>query len=114
MRPRAFILEPQEKLDLRPAKLWGDIVYIFAEYDSRPSIWHQKLIDDAIGILQQYDYDPDKDYLIVAGAMVPLVMFVSAVCEVWRCPKVLYWDMRHRCYVERRLGRQTYIAEQIA
>ena len=108
------MLMPHDNIDVRPAQQFGDIKYIFDAHESRPSIWDQQLLNDAISALQQYDYDPDKDYILAAGAMVPLIMFVAAVCDVWECPKVLYWDMRHRCYVERRLGKQTHILEQLA
>lgn len=110
-RPRVFVLEPHDK-DFRHAETFGDIEFIFDD-GPRPSIWDRALVANALGYLHGRKYNPNVDYVLAVGAMVPMLMFFTALVETWRSPQVLYWDAQHRCYVERRLGRLHYITDSI-
>jgi hypothetical protein len=107
-QPRVFMLEPHDK-DVRNAEAFGRIVRIFDGKSSRPSIWdNDKFSEDAISILRQWNYNPNVDYVLAVGALVPMIMFCTAICDIWECPQVLYWDMPNRRYIVRRLGLSTY------
>lgn len=110
--PRVFILEPHPK-DVRLAEEFGEIVYLFDGRSSRPSIWDNGFVEEAIRRLELVKYHPDFDYVLIVGALVPLVMFTSALAEEFPGALALYYDMPNRCYIERRLGIENRVEKEI-
>lgn len=102
-RPRAFVLEPHPK-DLSLANEFGDVIFIYDGKSSRPSIWDNRFVEEALIRLEVHKYDPDYDYVLCVGGLVPTVMFMTAIAEEFPGALTLYYDMPNHCYVERKLG----------
>lgn len=99
---RVFVLEPCS-LDISRAARFGEIVYIFRKGMRRRSIWDDEFKQEVMGALDENEYDPKKDYLLVAGHMVPLVLFISAALRHYTGINVLFYCSTDRDYVSRSL-----------
>lgn len=105
MRPRVFILQPGNK-DFSGADKFGDVAYIYDKNEPRPSIWDENFVREALDRLVDADYQPRHDYVMLAGHMVPIVLFCCALCNAYPAPKVLCYDIVSGNYVTRSLGNE--------
>lgn len=116
---RVFVLEAVQNVPISSAEEYGKIVPLFeaAEipggtsekklYSTRPSIWTEDengsptLIKDILHKLESYNYDPEKDYLLIAGHMIPVVILIAAAVIEYEKVQVLFWSPDWKQYVVR-------------
>lgn len=113
---RVFVLESVQNVPISSAEEYGKIVPLFeaAEipgekrcYSTRPSIWTEDengsptLIKDILHKLESYNYDPEKDYLLIAGHMIPVVILIAAAIIEYEKVQVLFWSPDWKQYVVR-------------
>ncbi len=114
---RVFIVEEVRNVPIESAEEFGTIVPLFESaviydkklYSTRPSIWEEDedgkptLIDEILDKLEKYNYDPEKDYILIAGHMIPVVILVAAVVGFgeYEQVKVLFWSPDWKQYVVR-------------
>ena len=103
MTARAFAVE-QGKQDLSKAKEYGRIVYLFKADGERSSIWSNDFPQEVLTALEEYNYDPENDYLIVAGSMVPIALAVGRLVSQFGSIKALLYNSSEGCYISRILG----------
>jgi hypothetical protein len=92
------MLMPHDK-NVSRASEFGKIQLLFDRSESRPSIWDMALYDEAIDRLAEEHYNPDQDYILVAGTMVPTVLFVAQLVAAHKKVKLLCFDMPSGEYV---------------
>lgn len=90
---------------LREAKRYGDVEFIFSDGESHPSIWDAEFIDEALDRLADRAYDPGVDYVVLAGPMVALVLFTTALCCAYPTPLALCYDIISGRYAPKKLGK---------
>lgn len=124
---RVFLLEQTQNVDITPALEYGSIIPLFkstndgtetSTVDStnksdksdksdkfdRPSQWDTKrFTQEIIKQLENNNYDPEVDYLLVAGHVIPLVIFTCSVVGQWENVQMLFWSSGYQKYVMRRL-----------
>lgn len=103
MTPRVFMVE-EYKVDARNAERFGTLVYIFQPNEYRPSIWDEAFRDAAIARLDKMDYDPTVDYIIVAGAIVPLTLVLTELVATFGEIQVLFYSASEREYTAKTVG----------
>ena len=65
---RVFILQPPtRKRDLSSAQRYGTIVYLIDDPEFQPSLSPAKALTEIINRLQEWDYKPERDYLVFTG-----------------------------------------------
>jgi hypothetical protein len=101
---KAFILEPCS-LNVSTAATFGELVYVFDKGERRSSIWAPAFRQEIIEALERKDFDPDRDYFVVAGHMVPLVIAVSVLQEYYGYVKTLMFCSVSRGYTNYILGK---------
>lgn len=100
--PTVYIVEPAGiTLDVSALYDHGDVAYVYAPEDSRPSIWRPEYVEDVIKRMLKMGYDPTYDYFAVVGRMVPVVMVATSLAARWPEAKMLYFSSTEREYVER-------------
>jgi len=112
---RVFMLEQSQNVDVVPAFQYGPIIPLFKSTTidrnnksekkiDRPSMWHtEEFADEIIKKLEEHNYNPETDYLLVAGHVVPLIIFTCTVVSQWENVQVLFWSSGFQKYVVRRL-----------
>lgn len=119
---RVFVVEAVQNVPISSAEEFGKIVPLFESaeipnnrniegrskpYSTRPSIWTEDengsptLIKDIIYKLEIFNYNPEKDYLLVAGHMIPTVILVTAAVIEYEKVRVLFWSPDWKQYVVR-------------
>lgn len=108
MRSRVFVLEPTN-LDLSSAEPFGDIIFVFDEHETRPSIWETGEFLEAVQRkLEQLNFNPDVDYFCCAGSMVPLISMINYLSNVYPQFRLLLWNSTIREYVVRSFSHDDY------
>lgn len=98
-RPRCFLVMRSTK-DVSGAEKHGDIVLLFPDNERRPSFWNSDFIELALAKLEQYEYDPGFDYLLMAGNVVPISLVAAAVARESEVgPQFLFFDAAQQGYV---------------
>lgn len=92
MTSRVFMLMPHDK-NLSDARRFGELVMLYDKRESRPSIWDPAFLLEALDRLQDYQYDPERDFVLLAGHMVPTVLFCCAIVQRWPKTRALCYDM---------------------
>lgn len=110
-KPRVFMLLPNDK-DTRGAAGFGKLILLFQQDEQRPSIWDSAFVDEAVRRLDLQNYDPDRDYLLVAGMMVPLVAMFTRLGFEYGHVMALCFDMRDNRYIAKRFGSTVDIVNE--
>jgi hypothetical protein len=61
-----------------------------------------------ITALEAIDYDPGADYIVVAGRLSKVCMFVATVCNYYTPTRLLVYDERQRKYVVQMLTEHIF------
>lgn len=96
-KPRAFVIEPC-KLDLSSAETFGEIVYIFRPNERRPSIWDEAFRQEIVDRLTALRFNPTKDFFVVAGHMVPIVIATGIIVRLYDTARALFYSAPDCCY----------------
>lgn len=111
---RVFMLEQSQNVDVKPAFEYGPIIPLFKSTNGqnsnvkrktdRPSMWDtDEFKKEILKRLEQYNYDPERDYLLIAGHFIPIVIFIATVVAEWENVQVLFWSTGYEKYVIRKL-----------
>ena len=104
------------KGDLRPAEAYGKIRYVNtryiypddleeAEYDQKTYFPPQAVEKLYVQAAQQFQ--PNTDYLLIAGDHLQLLMFTGELCAMWSKFKVLRYDRQEQGYIAVELNPNT-------
>ncbi len=73
---RVFILEPVQ-FNVENVKKFGEVVYIFSNFDRRPSIWAEEYAQTVVDVLESKHFNPEEDVFLAAGKMVPIAIVIA-------------------------------------
>lgn len=92
---RAFLLEETD-LDTTGASAFGNVEVLFTQAVYRPSIWSDEFAERVLERLKEVRFDPEHDYIVLTGQVVPLVKATTAIIEAYGYCKALAFDTRDR------------------
>ena len=95
---RAYMLTKHHNLDVELVDEHASLRYIFPSHDGRPGFWDPRLVTEAIRRMRADGFDPDRDYLVVAGHMASTVRLAVAVADAWPSARGLFWDAIMKTY----------------
>jgi hypothetical protein len=100
---RNFVLEPthHEMVGV------GPVTYVFDENTRRAGVFDPGFQVEVVRKLEQADFDPARDRLVVAGRIVPYSVALAAIVSRWGPVWALLFDSRERRYVALRIGETT-------
>lgn len=101
-KPRAFAVTKGTRLDLTDAERYGEVTFLFDRFDVSP-MDGEEFVDAVRDKLVRAGFDPDRDFFIVAGPVLPVTLAFGAVCSQWHTVKVLMFDARESRYAARRV-----------
>jgi hypothetical protein len=90
---------PHKNVDVSLAARFGKLVVLFPTGQERPGFWDPELVEEALDRMWDQHFDPDKDYLLIAGHMAPVVRIACALAREQIRAKALFWDSVSRHYV---------------
>jgi hypothetical protein len=102
MSKRAFVLTPCS-MDVSEASMYGDIKYVFAADESRPSIWRADFLHEVVRRLEHDKFDPREDFFVATGAFVPVVLVACELVARYGSLRCLVFNSVDCNYVERRI-----------
>lgn len=97
---------PEEKrLDLSAALLYGDVRYVNHKYVFGDEIDDERLPPAFVQNMERCvdEFDPDCDYLLIAGDHLQLVAFTAMLAAKFSYFKVLRYDRHERAYIPVRI-----------
>lgn len=119
---RVFILEVAQNVNITLALEYGIIITLFQNTadnnnndndnnngdKKRISQWEtRKFGDEIIKRLEEYEYNPESDYILIAGHMISMTIMIAKVIseyyESHKYIKVLFWSSHFGRYVSRKL-----------
>ena len=102
---KVFVLEqPNASLDISKAKDFGELVFVFDRKEYRCSCFKTvEYTEKILNNMETLGYDPDVDFFLVAGSMVPIVTAMVGVVSAFGKVKVLFYRANEMEYVERTL-----------
>lgn len=109
-RPRCFVIEQPTRTDRNIADTseFGQLTYLFPPECRRPSIFDCDRMADAIEkALLDFDYDPDNDYLVLAGSLILVASVTTVIGDMFARYKALLYDIQKSRYIPKELGRAT-------
>ncbi len=96
--------QPNVSLDISKAKSFGELIFIFNKREHRCSCFKTvEYTDNILTKMEELGYDPDVDFFLVAGSMVPIVTAMVGVVSTFGKVKVLLYRANEMEYVERTL-----------
>lgn len=100
---RVFVLEDQNSVDISKARIFGEEVYLFSKNEEdRPNVWTERFCDECVERLEQQNYNPEIDYLLIVGHMPPIIILVATIIRNWgECEsvKALFWTKQAQNYL---------------
>lgn len=114
-KSRVFVLEITQNVDITAAFEYGGIVPLFkatseseSASNNKPSQWQtSKFMDEIVCRLEEHDYKPEIDFILIAGHMIPVVILVSAIIREWiddtKYVQALFWSSKFKRYIARKL-----------
>ena len=99
---RVFLLEPCRQ-NTEDAKRFGEVKYLFLEEGSRSSIWAEEFTEELLEELDLLEFNPNVDYILVAGGVVPNFIAAAAIGGAYGQFKALLYDAKTSTYKERLL-----------
>lgn len=96
-----MVEQPKTSLNTSACDDYGDIEYIFENFDVRASIFKvNEYMDDVIKYARNKGFNPAKDYFAFAGSLIPVTNAVIALLTEFGTIRVLlYTSVEHR-YIE--------------
>lgn len=104
MRSRVFALVPTSKLDVSTAHAFGDLRYLYTATNPLPPVLSPTFGLDTLTALEDNDYDPDRDYILLAGPYAAMFQWIAAIISEHEWCQSLIFDSTKNAYVERTLG----------
>lgn len=109
---RVILFEkPRQNIDISHAESFGEVHYLFSDERRRCSAFNTDLFQATI--LKELDrmrYDPEEDYICIAGSMIVIAIGVVAVAKGYGDFKVLLFSSTENSYVERMFREDVYHA----
>ena len=97
-----LIEKPKPSIDIKKASSFGEFVYLFNGKDRRCSAFDTiKYQREMLRRLKAAEYDPENDYICVAGSVLILAICLVAISQVYDRFKVLLFSSTESRYVER-------------
>lgn len=96
------MLATYNRVAVRPEAIepFGELTLVWPANARPPSMWCDEFVRQTLHRLDQADYDPRRDYFVIAGNMVSMVRVVGALCAAWDVPiKALFYDAVRGEYV---------------
>ncbi len=112
---RVFLIEPTKHLDLAPALKYGELVTVFDPKSLqrraadgsrvfRPSVFNPNEYGRTfLADLERHDFDPDSDYVIVAGGVIGITIAVTAVMLKYGRARLLVFNSTQNEYVDKHI-----------
>ncbi len=82
---------------------FGEVVFLFDEYDTRPSSFDPTFQLTLKEKLYELDFDPETDYIAVTGKYINTVLLVATVVVTFGTVSLLLFDARLQRYLETKL-----------
>jgi len=86
------------KFNTEGAEQFGEMVYLFPADKARPSIWAAQYRNAIVAALEEIEYDPNLDYVLLVGQIYPLTVLVNVLTQRYRMFKVLVFNSTTREY----------------
>ena len=101
---RVFVIEPpRNELDINKASTFGNIAYLFDRDIRRHSVFKSKAFGaDLLQRLEAVQYNPDQDYICIAGSMVTVCVSVIVIAQRYDAFTVLLFNSINDAYEARR------------
>jgi hypothetical protein len=100
---RVLILEPTIQ-DVGPASEHGEPVMLFSHQRAHPPVFSPGFHHAVMRRLEELEYDPESDLVVLTGATVAVAVLVAAIASSRGHLRVLVWDVKAGRYVEMSLG----------
>lgn len=104
--PRVVCVEPHSLINENNLGRFGEVVYLFDDMNIRPSIWTEKYEDATLSRLDEIDYNPAKDFIVITAHMVPLIKVVAVICSEWGYLRGLFFHAKRDTYTIMRVGER--------
>lgn len=107
---RVFILEQINNVDITAALEYGQLCALFKTFKKENgkyyNIWEtEDFQDEIIKRLEELSYNPEIDYILVAGHMTSMVIFATTIISNFDSDyaKFLLWNSKKQKYIVREL-----------
>lgn len=100
---KVFVLE-RTKVDISDAKRYGTVEYVYEDNDRRLSIWDENYKWDTLDVLEHLGFNAERDYLLIAGNVVPMIIVATAMVSKYGRIQALLYSATERAYILRWLG----------
>lgn len=86
------------KYDLSSCNSFGFLQFIFPPDGPKPSVWTREYRLEIERALEDYEFDPAIDYIVLVGQMLPLAILVNILSTKYRAFKALVFNANSREY----------------
>jgi len=102
-KPRVFVLEVS-RVDVRDAKRYGELRFIFTPHMRHPSIWNREYEEVILDRLSAEEFNPSVDYFVIAGQIIGHIIAATAIVNEYGHFRALMFSAPNSEYVERIIG----------
>ena len=88
---RCFLVEATD-LDVSSASKFGELQVVFPSERWRPSVFLPDYAEALVARLREVDYDPEVDFVVVAGRQLPLAVAMAAIGATYGKFRVLAFN----------------------
>jgi len=106
---RVFVLEDSDRYDTRNAEEYGARVFI---NPASSPFTPEKFMGEIIKTLETYHYDPDVDFILMAGPVQALALYIGTVMSEWLPINLLLYHAPSEKY-QAKVAGQKYIVETV-
>jgi hypothetical protein len=78
---------------------YGEVEYVFsASAKKPPSIWSAKWKHEFLRVLDEMEFDPDLDYFVLVGQVLPMAIAVNILSQKYRVWRALAFNAMSQKY----------------
>lgn len=92
MTRKVFVLFEDTKKDVSDAGRFGEITYVYPTNEPHPKVWTNSFVQDMLKRLSDLQFNPEVDYVVVSGTVVPLVLLLTRLARDYQTLNMLLYD----------------------
>lgn len=98
---RVFVMDHDPGRDVSDAERFGEVLYLYQHKERRPSVFSHALLKDVFSRMEEAEYDPDIDFVVVTGNMAMVTLVVTSLVARDGTVNLLLFDSAQEEYVQR-------------
>ena len=102
---RVFMIDSDPKHDVSDARRFGSLQTLWGRHEPRPSVFSHAFVKETTSRMDELEYDPEVDYIVVTGNVVMNTVLITSLAMRDDTVNLLLYDSAMEEYVHKTFMR---------